>query len=389
MSPPSSLLLALAGAALAACSSSHAGDASSGQDSGAEDSGAAHADASTADAGSDAAVATTYTLVTEPDQGMQPIYDFVSSAKKTIDMTMYGLSDTTMTGLLTTAASKGVTVRVILDQNLEMMDNAAAYSALGAGGVQVHWANPVYAATHQKTITVDRATSAIMSLNLTSVDYPTSRDFAVITNDAADVAAIESVFAADFVNAAITPPDGANLVWSPTNSESSLVGLIDGAKSTLLVENEEMSDSSIVSALVHAAGRGVVVHVAMEDSSSYQTEFAELVTAGVKLVTYAHDSIYIHAKVILADYGTSSASVFIGSENFTYASLSENRELGLITTDPGIMAGISTTLTKDFAGGTPFQPMTTPPVGDAAADGTAEGGDAGTGSVTDGAASGD
>ena len=46
-------------------------------------------------------------------------------------------------------------VRVILDQNLEMSDNTTAYNALGAADVQVHWANPTYAATHQKTITVD------------------------------------------------------------------------------------------------------------------------------------------------------------------------------------------------------------------------------------------
>jgi phosphatidylserine/phosphatidylglycerophosphate/cardiolipin synthase-like enzyme len=391
MSRRSSVLLALASFTLAACSSSHTDDTSSGQDSGAQDSGALHADASTADAGADAAPAATYTLITEPDQGMQPIYDFVTSAKKTIDMTMYGLSDTTMTGLLTTAASKGIAVRVILDQNLEMMDNAAAYAALGAGGVKVHWANPTYASTHQKTITVDGATSAIMSLNLTSIDYPTSRDFAVITDDKADVAAIESVFAADFVNAAITPPNGDNLVWSPTNAESSLVGIIDGAKTSLLVENEEMSDSSIVTALEHAAGRGVAVHIAMEDSSSYQTEFAELVTAGAKLSTYAHDAIYIHAKVVLADYGTTAASVFVGSENFTYTSLNENRELGLITADPGIMAGINTTLTKDFTGGTPFQVPSTPPPGtDGGAEaGAAEGGVAEGGAVTDGGGSGD
>jgi cardiolipin synthase len=389
MSLRSSVLLALASFTLAACSSSHADDTVGGQDSGAEDSAVVHVEGGTADAdaSSDAAVAPTYTLITEPDQGMQPMYDFVSSAKKTIDMTMYGLTDTTMTGLLTKAAASGVTVRVILDQNLEMMDNAAAYAALGAGGVKVHWANPVYASTHQKTITVDRATSAIMSLNLTSVDYPTSRDFAVITDDAADVAAIEAVFAADFVNATITPPDGDNLVWSPTNSESSLVGIINGAKTSLLVENEEMSDSSIVSALEHAAARGVAVRVAMEDSSSYQTEFGELVNAGAKLSTYAHAALYIHAKVILADYGTSGARVFIGSENFSYASLTENRELGLLTTNPGIMSAINTTLTKDFTGGTPFQPPTTPPpVTDA---GAMEWGDAGTTTLTDGAASGD
>jgi phosphatidylserine/phosphatidylglycerophosphate/cardiolipin synthase-like enzyme len=279
----------------------------------------------------------------------------ISSAKKTLDMTMYELVDTTATGLLTKAAKSGVTVRVILDQNLEKSSNTTAYDALSAGGVQVHWANPTYSATHQKTITVDATTSAIMTLNLVTEDYSTTRDFAVITTDAADVAAIEAVFADDFANTAVTPPTGDDLVWSPTNSQTSMVGLIDGAKTSLLVENEEMSDSAIVSALGSAASRGVDVEVVMTASSSYDSEFATLKSDGVKIMTYAANaSLYIHAKVILADYGTSNASVFIGSENFSSASLTENRELGLITSDAAILTSINTTLASDFKGGTAY-----------------------------------
>jgi len=293
-------------------------------------------------------------FITEPDQGMAPIYAFISAAKKTLDMTMYELNDTTATALLTQAAANGVTVRVILDQNLEKTDNTKAYTALGAANVQVHWANPTYAATHQKTITIDGTTSAIMTLNFAAEDYRTSRDFAVITNDAADVAAIESVFASDFTNAAVTPPTGDNLVWSPTNAQSSMVGLIAGAKATLLVENEEMSDDAIVSALASAATHGVAVSVIMEASSSYTTELTTLQNAGVKIATYSHGALYIHAKVMLADYGTSSAKAFVGSENFSHASLTENRELGLITSDRGIMTSLEGTLTSDFTGGTGF-----------------------------------
>ncbi len=94
---------------------------------------------------------TTYTLVTEPDQGLTPIYNLLSSAKKSIDMTMYELSDTTVTTMLAKAAGSGVTVRVILDQNNEKANNTTAYNTLTAGKVSVHWANPAYACTHQKT----------------------------------------------------------------------------------------------------------------------------------------------------------------------------------------------------------------------------------------------
>ncbi len=349
----------LASMLLVACSA-RSGDTTPGPVAGPDggdgdgDGGSGGLDA--ADAGGDGGDgATGPVLVTEPEQGMTPIYDFMRSAKKTLDMTMYELADTTATGILTQAAKSGVTVRVILDQNLEMSANATAFAALGAANVAVHWANPIYAATHQKTITVDGTTSAIMTLNFSASDYPTSRDFAVITSDPANVKAIESVFGEDFGDAGVSTYNADGLVWSPTNARSALVGIIGGATSTLLVENEEMSDTTIVSALAGAASKGVDVKIVMESSRSYTAEFTTLANATAKVVTYGHSApLYIHAKVILADYGKSSAKVFLGSENFSYASLTENRELGLITTDPAILASINTTLSSDYAGGTPF-----------------------------------
>jgi phosphatidylserine/phosphatidylglycerophosphate/cardiolipin synthase-like enzyme len=298
----------------------------------------------------------TYTLVTEPDQGLQAIYDLLSSAKKSIDMTMYELSDTTVTTTLTTAAGNGITVRVILDQNNEKANNTTAYNTLSAGKVQVHWANPVYACTHQKTITIDSATSAIMTLNLTPEDYATTRDFAVITNDPADVAAIETTFNADFTNAAITPPTGDNLVWSPTNSRSALTALINGAKASLLISQEEFDDAGIQSAVEAALKRGVAVTLVQENlNGAYSSVLNTLKAAGAVIAIFSSKTgYYIHAKTILADYGTPQASLFVGSENFSTDSLNKNRELGLIFNDPGCMTGVHTAITADYNKGTKF-----------------------------------
>ena len=300
--------------------------------------------------------ASTYTLVTEPDQGLSPIYNLITSAKSTLDMTMYELTDTQAEQLLAQAAASGVTVRVILDQNLEKSSNTAAYDYLNAHGVAVHWANPKYSATHQKTITVDASTSAIMTLNLTSQYYPTSRDFAVIENDPNDVAAIEATFNADFSDGSITPPAGAALVWSPTNSQSVILGVINSAQHSLLVENEEMGDTNVVNALIAAAQRGVLVRVIMTNTGNdYSTEFNQLVAAGVQVSTYASTAaLYIHAKVVLPDYGSAGAQAFIGSENFSSASLTKNRELGLTTSDPAILQTLQSTLNGDFVGATPW-----------------------------------
>lgn len=303
------------------------------------------------------APATTYTLVTEPDQGLTAIYNLIASAKKSIDMTMYELTDVTVMDAFAKAAKAGVAVRVILDQSGdEKKTNTPAYNYLEQNKCGVHWSNPAYAVTHQKTITVDAATSAIMTLNLTPTDYKTTRDFAVITNNAADVAAIEATFNADFTNAKITPPTGENLVWSPTNASSALLALVNGATKSLLISQEEFGDQTIVAAVVAGLKRGVQVTLVQENmNNQYNATLTTLKATGAKIATYSSQTgRYIHAKTVLADYGSANAKLFVGSENFTTPSLEDNRELGLIFSDATCMAGVSAAITADFNGGTPF-----------------------------------
>lgn len=305
--------------------------------------------------GSEPAAATAPGLIAEPDQGYQPIYQLISSAKTSLDMTMYELVDTTAEQDLAADAQRGVAVRVILDQNLEKSSNQTAFSFLSGHGVKVVWADPSYSATHQKTITVDHTTAAIMTGNLTSRYYSTTRDFAVLDTNSADVAAIEQTFDADFTSASTTPPNGTDLVWSPTTAEPDMLAIINGASHSLIVENEEMSASPIVTALANAAGRGVDVQVVMTADSEWTKNFDKLAKAGVHIATYAANaSLYIHAKVIVADAGESDAKALLGSENFSTASLTRNRELGLTITDPTMVAALHTTLTNDFTNAQPW-----------------------------------
>jgi cardiolipin synthase A/B len=309
--------------------------------------------------GKGAAVSTapTLTLISFPqsDLSVTPLYQFIQTATSTIDMTMYELVDTTFQQDLVALAAKGIKVRVILDQALEKTNNTPTFTYLNANGVPTVWANPVFQASHQKTITLDGKTSAIMTLNLTSRYYNSSRDFAVIDTNANDVAAIETTFNSDFTSAAITPPLGDDLVWSPTNAQPALIALIGAAKVSLNVENEEMEDAAIVTALSNAAKNGVKVQVTMTANSDYTTEFDTLKAAGVQIRTYAQTApLYIHAKVILVDASQTGQQAFVGSENFSNASLTENRELGLTLTDSAILQTLNATLNSDFAGGTAF-----------------------------------
>jgi cardiolipin synthase A/B len=297
------------------------------------------------------------TVLAEPGAGFSEIDKLITGARHSVDLTMYELRDTTAETDLAADAKRGVDVRVVLDQHLEKTRNQATYSYLRAHGVHVAWA-PKTITYHQKTLTIDGKTSVVMTLNMVSSDYSGTRDFAVIDTKPADISAIVTTFNADFGGRGkgYTPPDGADLAWSPTNSQSVILSVIAGARHTLSVENEEMGDSKVTSALIAAARRGVNVTVTMTAQSSWDSAFRKLVKAGAHVHTYRDSTkvLYIHAKVVLGDAGLADRRVFVGSENFSVASLRVNRELGIVTTQPAVISVISATLARDYAGATPF-----------------------------------
>jgi phosphatidylserine/phosphatidylglycerophosphate/cardiolipin synthase-like enzyme len=298
----------------------------------------------------------TLRVLSEPQAGLAAIYGLINGARSSIDLTMYELIDTTAENDLTAAAKRGVDVRVILDAHLEKSRNTATYSYLKAHKVHVTWAasGVTY---HQKTLTVDDKTSVIMTLNMVSADYAGTRDFAVIDTSRADVAAVIATFNADFSHKKTTPPDGADLVWSPTNSQAAILAVIGAARHTLAVENEEMGDPVITSALESAAKRGVGVTITMTAESDWDSAFSALAKAGAHVRTYKNSTkvLYIHAKAVVADAGKSDEQMFVGSENFSAASLRRNRELGIRTTNKPVIAAVAAVLAADYAGGTPFR----------------------------------
>jgi phosphatidylserine/phosphatidylglycerophosphate/cardiolipin synthase-like enzyme len=328
------IMLAAAGlgVSVAACSSTVPGQGAApeqlAQTAGTSATAARSVAVKSATMGRSSSPAASLRLLTEPASGIGPIYKLITGARSSVDLTMYELADPTAEADLAADAARRVDVRVLLDGHLEKSANTSAYAYLSAHRVHVRWAS-AGTTYHQKTLTVDNATSVIMTLNLVARDYPGTRDFAVIDTGRADVAAIVATFNADFAGRAITPPGGADLVWSPTNAKTSVLSVIDGAKHTLAVEDEEMDDPAVTAALAAAAGRGVRVTITMTADSEWDEAFAGLARAGVRIRLYPNQAsaLYIHAKAIVADAGRSGQRVLVGSQNFSVASLGYNREL--------------------------------------------------------------
>jgi len=295
-------------------------------------------------------------LIVEPDAGMTPIYTLLRSPRHQLDLTMYELTDPTAEAVLAEDAARGVRVRVILDGRLERSHNLAAYSYLRSRGVVVSWSTGRFFATHEKAFVIDGSLAVVMSLNFTERYYATSRDLAVVDPDRHDVAAIESVFGADLDGRSVGTPAADDLVWSPSQSQSDLVALVEAAAESVSLESEELSSSAMVGALLGALHRGVAVTVVMTYDDSWRGAFTRLAAAGATVrVMYGERPRYIHAKLLVTDAGTSRARAFVGSENLSDASLLHDRELGIVLVVPSLVERVGSVIATDATDGSAWR----------------------------------
>lgn len=306
-----------------------------------------------------------YRLVQYPAAGLSGLYAQIDAATRSIDMEMYELNDQSAEQDLVKAVQRGVKVRVLLDRDYSgARVNAAAYTYLHGHGVQVRWAPQDYI-FHIKATSFDGRTSDVSTGNLTAEYYSSTRDAMVVDSDLVQVKAIERTFANDWRAAPGGTPrsqtvQAAGLVWSPNtqtgSAEAAMVAQIAGARHVVDFESEELSDAPVYEALAAAARRGVSCRIVMTASSEWDTALAAVSRAGCRVHVFedSSDQLYIHEKLLLDDPGTARQSLLIGSQNASWSSLHENRELSLLIRGANggstVIAEVDTAFRSDYAG---------------------------------------
>ena len=303
----------------------------------------------------------------------------INSATRTLDLAIYEVSDTAIVSALIASQTRNVAVRVLynwysFDAAAQQSEVLATIDQLTQAGILCRRAPQAFEVTHEKVCVIDGASALVMTFNLVAEYFESTRDFGVLTTVPSEIAEIMEVFEADWGSLPVTPSI-STLVWSPTNSRARLSALIGSAERTLEVYNEELSDPGVMEALVSAAQRGVIVRVIAAVLSSESKPNANaagityLTSHGVQAECKAFPvstasgavPIYIHAKVIVADFETANAQAFVGSENLSCVSLDENRECGIFVREPAILARIESTFQSDWAQpSVPVAPDTTP-----------------------------
>ena len=292
-------------------------------------------------------------LFVEPQAKEAPILAALRGATHSIWIEMYLFTNLDVIYALEDAAHRGVETRVLLEMNPYGGGDVSPRllsEKLTAAGVQVRPANPAFTFTHAKFMLVDGATAYIMTCNLTQSALggsasATNREYAIVDTHAEDTVAVAAIFQADWDRTQPVVND-ANLVVSPTNSRAKLTGLIDSARTTLMIEQEEMDDPGIEDQLIAAAQRGVQINITLavfSDSASSPSEDVQRLRSGGVEVRYSH-TLYMHAKLILVD----GQRAFVGSQNFSAVSLDANREVGVIVADQAVVAQLASVAQSDW-----------------------------------------
>lgn len=285
-----------------------------------------------------------------PDDGATPLIEELDAARDSISIEIYLLTDDDILSALFRARDRGVIVRILLEKDPYGGSNQQPeiFATLHEGGIQVRWNPAAKRFSHIKMIVIDQRVALIMNLNLTYSALTKNRELAVVTTDPALVDHAARIFENDWEGKDGSIP--GPLIVSPDTSRSTILGLVDQSTTTLDIYAEVITDKEFVAAVESALARGVRVRIIMTQAygQDMRTEpVGALVRLGAQLHTLA--SPYIHAKLIMVD----GREAFIGSQNYTSTSMDQNREVGIIVSEPSNLLRIQRAFDRDFASGIP------------------------------------
>jgi cardiolipin synthase len=322
-----------------------------------------------------------------------PIFSLIQSARQSIQLEIYTMTDSRVKQEIRNAVDRGVKVDVIEESSpvgatckvfqaakaTDTSECSAEKSLLAYvkshGGSYVPFpkslcGNPDSKCfQHGKMALIDQTTAVLGTGNMDSTslcdatDSPSScdRDFTVTTTDASILKSLSTVFNNDLQAASTSNLANLNsrLTISP-DSMNPIIEFISSAKTSLLVENQYLEDPTMNAAIIADAKRGVKVTVLVSSACSFGTptpsavkkwnkNFAAFDSAGIKTwiftgrIRVGGQAGYLHAKTMVAD----GARAWVGSINGSTTSLTNNREYGIFMNDAASVAKLKASIQAD------------------------------------------
>ena len=292
-------------------------------------------------------------LIVEPDDGLEPVREFIESAQVSLHVKQFTFTDETLVQAVIERKQAGVDVRVMLNAARSGGDRAndETFERFSAAGIDVQWANPKFYVTHEKSIVVDEKSALVATFNMCLKYFTATRDYGVITHDPCHVAQIVDVFNADWNHDDWVPSAYEGLLWSNSNSRWHMAQFIDTATHSLDIQHPKYVDAVILDRIAAAIERGVKVHVLCGGKHGISEwdvldTFASLRTLrrfGAKV--HKQKNLRVHAKLLIVD----DERALVGSMNIDRSAFDLRRELGITVTEPVVVARLKAVFEEDWA----------------------------------------
>jgi len=297
-------------------------------------------------------------IIVLPDDTGGEIIDAINNAKESLLIKMFLFSEPSLIGAVIAAKNRGVNVRVMLNpaRRTGEEENEETRRQLEQAGIEVRDSNPEFTITHEKSMVVDEQIAFIKSLNWEPKNFIETRDYAIITYHAEEVKEVVLCFEADWHRKNFDPGENLNLIWCSNNGRTRIAKFIDEAKHTLFVQNERFQDLVIIERLVHAASRGVKVHVMARPPHTLKMEKLVEGVGGLRIMDDVGIKIHklkhlkLHGKMLLAD----DCRAIVGSINLSPGSFDHRRELAIEVHDAPVVERLKQIARHDWENSHPL-----------------------------------
>jgi phosphatidylserine/phosphatidylglycerophosphate/cardiolipin synthase-like enzyme len=278
-------------------------------------------------------------LVIEPDHGVDSLLAAISAARRSIEIVIFRLDRPDIEAALKAAVARGVAVCALIaytnrggELNLRKLE-----MRLLEGGVAVSRTASDLARYHDKLVIIDRRVLFVLSFNFTDADIEHSRAFGVVTRNARLVKEAVRLFEADTTRQPFTS-ELKSFVVSPVNSRKALGDFIEEAQSELLIYDPKIADPAMVRLLAERKRAGITIKVIGQVSKK---------NSGLETRTLTR--VRLHTRIIVRD----RRHAFLGSQSLRTTELDERREVGIISGDERVVAGLTRTFEADWLASAP------------------------------------
>lgn len=328
-----------------------------------------------------------------------PVIPLIEKAKKTLDIEIYEMENVNVMNALKKAVQRGVKLRIIKDgtpvnTDCPVFEQPSANDGPNCkierefltwvranGGTYVPFdkkdlcdPNAKQCFEHGKLLIADQKYALISTGNYNATSFcdksqnarACNRDYTLFTQDPVAVRVLGVIFEHDLtgqpydLQRIVSSPMAQRLTISPF-SKDPIVGAINNAKRSILIQNQYLFETNLNQALIDAAKRGVKVFVNVSSVCYFRRPDAFAKERWTKIFTAFDEAKiasriftakmqlrglpgYLHAKAILIDEQT----LWIGSVNGSNQAMNINREFGLFTQEADAVRKFSHKFSADF-----------------------------------------